>query len=109
MYTCQVLLLIWASNRHFKIIWTDCLRLFVVVCTVFYVLLIKYRMCLPACFVTSADKRQLWVYLCYLLPEAICCCLETFNVYVVLLMLFCIVVNKLSWPLLLTLGTYRYI
>ena len=29
---------------------------------------------LPACFVTSADKRQLWVYLCYLLiilPEAI--------------------------------------
>ena len=43
-----------------------------------------------------------------ILPEAICCCLETFNVYVVLLMLFCIV-NKLSWPLLLTLGTYRYI
>ena len=61
MYTCQVLLLIWASNRHFKIIWTDCLRLIVVVYTVFYVLLIKYRMCLPACFVTSADKRPLWV------------------------------------------------
>ena len=41
-----------------------------------------------------------------ILPEAICCCLETFNVYVVLLMLFCIIVNKLSWPLLLTLGIY---
>ena len=105
MYTCQVLLLIWASNRHFKIIWTDCLRLFVVVYTVFDVL---YCMCLLACFVTSADKRQLWVYLCYLLiilPEAICCCLETFNVYVVLLMLFCIIVNKLSWPLLVSLST----
>ena len=48
-------------------------------------------------------------YLLIILPEAICCCLETFNVYVVLLMLFCIIVNKLSWPLLLTLGTYRYI
>ena len=35
MYTCQVLLLIWPSNRHFKIIWTDCLRLIVVVYTVF--------------------------------------------------------------------------
>ena len=70
MYTCQVLLLqllICASNRHFIIIWTDCLRLFVVVYTAFDVLLIKYCMCLPACFVTSADKRQLWVYLCYLL------------------------------------------
>ena len=68
-------------------------------------------MCLPACFVTSADKRQLWVYLCSLLiilPEAICCCLETFNVYVVLLMFFCIIVNKLSWPLLLTLGTFSF-
>ena len=52
---------LWASNRHFKIIWKDCLRLIVVVYTVFYVLLIKYRMCLPACFVTSADKRHLWV------------------------------------------------
>ena len=29
-----------------------------------------------------------------ILPEAICCCLETFNVYVVLLTLFCIIVHK---------------
>ena len=35
--------------------------------TVFDVLLIMYCMCLPACYVTSADKRQLWVYLSYLL------------------------------------------
>ena len=58
MYICQLLLLqllIWASYRHYKIIWTG---LFVVVYTVFDVLLIMYCMCLPACFVTSADKRQ---------------------------------------------------
>ena len=57
--------------------------------TVIDVLLI---MCLLAFFVTSADKSQLFVYLCYLLiiilPEAICC-LGTLNVYVVLLMLLC--------------------
>ena len=50
-------------------------------------------MCLPA-FVTGA---QLWVYIFMLftniLPEAICCCLETFNVYVGLLTLFCICVQ----------------
>ena len=40
------------------------------------------------------------------LPEAICCCLETFNVYVVLLTLFCIIVHKLSWSLVLTSGTF---
>ena len=34
-----------------------------------------------------------------ILPEAICCCLETRNVYVVFLMLFCIIMYKLSWPL----------
>ena len=42
--------------------------------TVNDVLLVMYCMCLPAFFVTSADKSQLWVYLCYLLiiilPEA---------------------------------------
>ena len=37
-------------------------------------------------------KSQLWIYWLFtnILPEAICCCLETFNVYVVLLML-CII------------------
>ena len=46
-----------------------------------------------------------------ILPGAICCCLETCN------QCLCGVVDvvmhnyvyKLSWPLLLTLGTYRYI
>ena len=57
--------------------WTDYLRLTNLYYTVIDVLLI---MCLPACFVTSADKRQLWVYLCYniftnISSEAICCCL----------------------------------
>ena len=48
------------------------------------------------------------VYRCMLftniLPEAICCRLETCNVYVDHNYVY-----KLSWPLLLTLGTYRYI
>ena len=60
--------------------------------TVIDVLLI---MCLLAFFVTSADKSQLFVYLyainfTNILPEAICYS-ETLNVYVVLLMLFCII------------------
>ena len=45
-------------------IWTDCLRLFVVVYNL--ILLIMYCMCFPAFFVTNADKSQLWVYLCYI-------------------------------------------
>ena len=59
------------------VIWTDCLRVVVVAYTVNNGLLV---MCLLAFFVTSADKSQLWIYLCSLLiilPEAICCCLET--------------------------------
>ena len=55
-----------------------------------------YCMCLPAFFVTSADKSQIFMLFTNIMPEAICCCLETFNVYVVLLMLFCIIVHKLS-------------
>ena len=46
-------------------------------------------MCLLVFFVTSADKSQLFA-INIILPEAICC-LETLNVYVVLLMLFCII------------------
>ena len=41
-----------------------------------------------------------------ILPEVICCCLETCNVCGVIDHNY---VYKLSWPLLLTLGTYRYI
>ena len=45
-----------------------------------------------------------------ILPEAICCCLETCNVYVVLLTLFCIVrCTNFHGTLLLTLGSSRYI
>ena len=64
-----------------------------------------YCMCLPAFFVPSADKSQLWVIYAItniILPVAICCCLDTCNVYVVLLTLFCIIVHKLSWSLVLT-------
>ena len=64
---------IWASYRYFYL---DRLsEAYKLIYTVIDVLLI---MCLPACF-TSADKRQLWVYLCYIFTnissEAICCCL----------------------------------
>ena len=64
--------------------------------TVNDVLLVMYCMCLPAFFVTSADKSQIFMLFTNILPEAICCCLETFNVYVVLFTLFCIIVHKLS-------------
>ena len=55
--------------------------------TVYDVLLIMYCMCLPAFFVAGADKSQFWVYTLFtnILLEAICCFLETCNVYVVLL------------------------
>ena len=62
--------------------------------TVNDVLLVMYRMCLPAFFVTSADKSQ--IFMLFTRPKAICYCLETFNVYVVLLTLFCIIVYKRS-------------
>ena len=52
--------------------------------TVNDVLLVMYCMCLPAFFVTSADKSQIFMLFTNISPEAICC-LETFNVYVVLL------------------------
>ena len=70
MHACQLLLLIilWASYRH---LYLDRLPGAICCClqpyTVVDVLLIMYCMCLPAFFVTSADKSQLWVYLCYLL------------------------------------------
>ena len=69
-----------------------------------------YCMCLPAFFVPSADKSQLWVIyaITNILPVAICC-LDTCNVYVVLLTLFCIIVHKRSWSLVLTSVSYRYI
>ena len=45
-----------------------------------------------------------------ILPEVICCCLETCNVYVVFVdVVLHNYVYKLSWPLQLTLGSSRYI
>ena len=67
-----------------------------------------YCMCLPAFFVPSADKLKAGIFMLLLLPVAICCCLDTCNVYVVLLTLFCIIVHKLSWSLVLTSVSYRY-
>ena len=97
MYACQLLLLIWASYRHFYL---DILPEAICCClqtyTVNDVLLVMYCMCLLAFFVTSADNSQIFMLFTNILPEAICCCLETFNVYVVLLTLFCIIVHKLS-------------
>ena len=49
-------------------------------CNVDVVLLVMYPMYIPALIVSSADISQLWVYLCYILPEATCC-LQTCNVY----------------------------
>ena len=52
-----------------------------------------YCMYIPAFIVTSADISQLWVYLCYLLPEAICCGLQTCNVYGTWVTLYCICIQ----------------
>ena len=59
-----------------------------------YALLVMYCMCLLAVIITSADIRKLWVQcICMLftnmLPEAICCCLQTCYIYGVLLTLPC--------------------
>ena len=88
MYACQLLLLqllIWASFNLDRL--PGGYLLLFTTYTVIDVLLI---MCLLAFFVTSADKSQLFMLFTNILPEAICC-LETLNVYVVLLMLFCII------------------
>ena len=74
--------------------------------TTYTVIDVMLIMCLLAFFVTSADKSQLFVYLCYLLIY----CLRLF---VVQKQCLCGVVdvvlhnyvNKLSWPLL-TIGIY---
>ena len=81
LYVRQLSLLIWAS---FKERLPEAICCCLQTCNVDVVLLVMYRMYIPALIVTSADISQLWVYLCYLviyLPEAICCCLQTCNVY----------------------------
>ena len=64
----------------------DCLRLFVVVYKPILMLLVMFCMGLPAVIVTSAESY--W-YIYAILPEAICCRLETCNIYVMLLTLPC--------------------
>ena len=66
VYMPTFIAIIWASYRHFYL---DKLPEAICYClqtyTVIDVLLIMYCMCLPPCFVTSADEKQLWVYLCF--------------------------------------------
>ena len=84
MYACQLLLLqllIWANYK------LD--RFYLLLFTTYPVIDVLLIMCLLAFFVTSADKSRIFMLFTNILPEAICC-LETLNVYVVLLMLFCI-------------------
>ena len=62
MYACQLLLLqllIWASYN------LD--RFYLLLFTTYPIIDVLLIMCLLAFFVTSADKSQLFVYLCYLL------------------------------------------
>ena len=79
-YVCTPTFIATIANNYGPVIGIlkiDCLRLFVVVYKLDVVLLVMYciYMYIPAFIVTSADISQLWVYLCNLLPEALCCCL----------------------------------
>ena len=58
-------LLIWASYRHFihfKERLPEAICCCLQTCNVDVVLLVMYRMYIPALIVTSADISQLWVY-----------------------------------------------
>ena len=89
-------------------IWTDCLRLFVVV---YKLILLNDDMCLPAFFVTIVLIKPvmgIYMYTCIyimlftnILPEAICCCLETCNVCGGVDVVLHNYVYKLSWSLVL--------
>ena len=59
---------------------------------------------------TTANIRYILIGIINLLPEAICYCLQTCYVYGVLVTLPCTYISyQLSWSLVLTLGSYRYI
>ena len=66
VYMPLLQLLIWASYSHYLDKWPEAICCCLQTYTVFDVLLIMYCMCLPACYVTSPAKRQLWVYLSYI-------------------------------------------
>ena len=53
--------------RHFKGRLPEAICCCLQTCNVDVVLLVMYRMYIPALIVTCADISQLWVYLCYLL------------------------------------------
>ena len=59
-------LLLWASYI-FKDRLPEAICCCLQTCSVDVVLLVMCCMCIPVFIVTSADKSQLWVYLCYLL------------------------------------------
>ena len=87
---------IWASYRHFIDRLPEAMCCCLQTYTVNDALLVMYCMCLLAVIITSADIRKLWVQcICMLftntcmLPEAICCCLQTCYIYGVLLTLPC--------------------
>ena len=77
-------LLIWASFIHFKERLPEAICCCLQTCNVDVVLLVMYRMYIPALIVTSADIKPvmgIFMLLTHILPEAICCCLQTCNVY----------------------------
>ena len=95
--------LIWASYRHFK------KRLPEATCCCLHVdvvLVVMYCMYILAFIVTSAEKSKLWVYLNFLRLFVV--------VYKLALFMECCLhcsayVTKLSWSLVLTPASYRYI
>ena len=80
-------LLIWASYRHFKESLPEVICCCLQSCNVDVVLLVMYRMYIPAFIVTSAGIFMLFTSI---LSEAICCCLQTCNVYGAWVTLYCI-------------------
>ena len=108
MPTFIATILMWASYRHFYL---DRLPEAICCCLQTYnvidVLLIMYCMCLPAFFVTIADKSQLLVYLCYLLIYCLSYLLLFRNIKCL-----CGVVDVVMHNFhghYCSLGTYRYI
>ena len=69
MYVCQVHLLIWSSYLDSLPEAICCLQTYTDV----------YCMCLPPFFFPSGDNCQIYA-ITILLPEAICCCLDTCNI-----------------------------
>ena len=73
LYVCQPSLLQWLLWASYRLFYSATCRLPKAICcclqtcSVNVVLLVMCCMCILAFIVTSADIRQLWAYLCYLL------------------------------------------